>query len=101
MDFVLLGGDLFHENKPSRQTLYLPPHLAYFVSRSYRGMKTFRKFCFGDRPVLFQVLVLHRRHSRFVQIVSDQLLNFPETYTIWTMHISCVCAQWLRKLFGP
>lgn len=50
VDFVLLGGDLFHENKPSRSTLV-------------KAIEILRKYCLNDRPVPFQV-------------VSDQTLNF-------------------------
>lgn len=53
VDFVLLGGDLFHENKPSRPALF-------------KCMETLNKYCLGDRPVHFQ-------------IVSDQTINFPNT----------------------
>jgi len=53
VDYVLLGGDLFHDNKPSRLTLF-------------RAVTIFRKYCFGDRPVQFE-------------IVSDQSVNFPDT----------------------
>ncbi|KAJ8906656.1 hypothetical protein NDN08_003146 [Rhodosorus marinus] len=37
-DFLLLGGDLFHDNKPSRNT-------------TFRCMSLLRKYCFGDDPV--------------------------------------------------
>ncbi|RLN68143.1 hypothetical protein BBJ28_00019373, partial [Nothophytophthora sp. Chile5] len=50
-DLLLLGGDLFHENKPSRRTLY-------------ETMRLLRTHCMGDGAVHFQV-------------VSDQSLNFP------------------------
>lgn len=43
IDFVLLGGDLFHDNKPSRSTLI-------------RAVETLMKHCLHDRPVSFQVL---------------------------------------------
>ena len=37
VDMILLGGDLFHENKPSRQTLH--------------GVITLlRRYCMGDKP---------------------------------------------------
>ena len=49
-DFVLLGGDLFHDNKPSRHTVV-------------RAMDILSRHCLGDRPVGFQVL-------------SDQAANF-------------------------
>ncbi len=37
-DFVLLGGDTFHENKPSRDT-------------TYRAISSLRKYCLGDAEV--------------------------------------------------
>uniref|UniRef100_A0A8C4NED6 Double-strand break repair protein MRE11 n=1 Tax=Eptatretus burgeri TaxID=7764 RepID=A0A8C4NED6_EPTBU len=57
VDFVLLGGDLFHENKPSRKAL-----------NSCIAM--LRKHCMGDRPVNFQVL-------------SDQAVNFSHSKFPW------------------
>lgn len=53
---VLLGGDLFHDNKPSRLTLY-------------KAVSLLRTYCFGDDPIQFQ-------------IVSDQTRNFPSSYVI-------------------
>lgn len=50
VDFVLLGGDLFHENKPSRSTLV-------------KAIEILRRYCLNDQPVQFQV-------------VSDQTINF-------------------------
>ena len=38
VDFILLGGDLFHENKPSRPTLH-------------KCMSLMRKYCFGSRKI--------------------------------------------------
>ena len=35
---LLLGGDLFHENKPSRRTMV-------------KTMQLLRKFCMGDAPI--------------------------------------------------
>lgn len=49
---MLLGGDLFHENNPSRDTLV-------------RAMAVLRQFCLNDRPVNFEVL-------------SDQSQNFAD-----------------------
>ena len=37
-DMLLLGGDLFHENKPSRSTMV-------------KTMRLLRKHCLGDAPV--------------------------------------------------
>ena len=50
VDCLLLGGDLFHDNKPSRATLQ-------------RTMQLLSKYTLSDHPVSFQV-------------VSDQRQNF-------------------------
>ena len=62
VDFVLLGGDLFHENKPSRSTLV-------------KAIEILRRYCLNDRPVPFQV-------------VSDQTLNFQNAWV--SLANSCV-----------
>lgn len=54
VDFVLLGGDLFHENKPSRTTLV-------------KVIEILRRYCLNDQPVQFQV-------------VSDQTVNFANSF---------------------
>ncbi|XP_062184298.1 double-strand break repair protein MRE11 isoform X2 [Phragmites australis] len=54
VDFILLGGDLFHENKPSRSTLV-------------KTIEILRRYCLNDQPVKFQV-------------VSDQTINFPNRF---------------------
>lgn len=51
-DMVLLAGDLFHENKPSRRTMY-------------KAMSIFRKYCMGPNPIA-------------IQILSDESLNFRQ-----------------------
>jgi len=50
VDMILQGGDLFHENKPSRYILH-------------RTMELLRRYCLGDDPV-------------GIEIVSDQAVNF-------------------------
>ena len=50
VDFVLLGGDLFHENRPSRNC-------------EHQCMKILKKHVFGDRPMS-------------VELVSDPETNF-------------------------
>uniref|UniRef100_A0A6Q2Y3R6 Double-strand break repair protein n=1 Tax=Esox lucius TaxID=8010 RepID=A0A6Q2Y3R6_ESOLU len=57
VDFILLGGDLFHENKPSRRCLY-------------SCISLLRKYCMGDTPILFDVL-------------SDQAVNFSTSKFPW------------------
>ena len=37
-DMLLLGGDLFHENKPSRRSMV-------------KTMQLLRKYCMGDAPI--------------------------------------------------
>ncbi|KAL3696516.1 hypothetical protein R1sor_010592 [Riccia sorocarpa] len=54
VDFLLLGGDLFHENKPSRTTLV-------------RTIEILRRYCLNKRPVKFK-------------IVSDQSVNFANKF---------------------
>ncbi len=49
VDLVLLGGDLFHDNKPSRNTIV-------------RAMDIVSKHCLNDRPVAFQVLSDQRQN---------------------------------------
>jgi double-strand break repair protein MRE11 len=51
-DLVLLAGDLFHENKPSRRTML-------------KTMEIFRNYCMGPNPIS-------------VQILSDQSQNFRQ-----------------------
>lgn len=43
VDMVLLSGDLFHENKPSRKAMY-------------QVMKTLRETCMGDKPCELEIL---------------------------------------------
>ncbi|KAG1171799.1 hypothetical protein G6F70_002024 [Rhizopus microsporus] len=52
VDFILLGGDLFHHNRPSRSCLY-------------KTMRLLRKYCFGER-------------ESKVWIASDQSVNFGD-----------------------
>ena len=75
---ILLGGDLFHDNKPSRNCLF-------------RTMDLLRKYTQGDDPVNFQVRTPAFGHGAEVvlglegrltlrdiwQVVSDQSINFP------------------------
>jgi double-strand break repair protein MRE11 len=63
VDFILLGGDLFHDNKPSKRTLH-------------RTIELIRTYCFGDDPIK-------------VQILSDQKINFPVINSIRCLLIFC------------
>ncbi|KAM9358713.1 double-strand break repair protein MRE11 [Symphorus nematophorus] len=57
VDFILLGGDLFHDNKPTRRCLH-------------SCITMLRKYCMGDSPILFNIL-------------SDQTVNFNTTQFPW------------------
>ncbi|XP_069746910.1 double-strand break repair protein MRE11 isoform X2 [Narcine bancroftii] len=57
VDFILLGGDLFHDNKPSRKTLHT-------------CLELMRKYCMGDTPIQFEIL-------------SDQSVNFGFSKFPW------------------
>ncbi|XP_019944009.2 double-strand break repair protein MRE11 [Paralichthys olivaceus] len=57
VDFILLGGDLFHENKPSRRCLH-------------NCITMLRQYCMGDSPIHFNIL-------------SDQTVNFNTTQFPW------------------
>jgi double-strand break repair protein MRE11 len=54
VDFILLGGDLFHQNRPTRSCLY-------------ETMKMLRRHCFGSR-------------ESKVWIASDQSVNFADEF---------------------
>lgn len=43
VDFVLLAGDLFHENKPTRKTMHAT-------------LELLRKYCLGPEPVYLEIL---------------------------------------------
>lgn len=53
VDFILLGGDLFHDNKPSNRVML-------------ECVNLLRKYCLGDKPIEFQ-------------LISDEQMNFSST----------------------
>ena len=53
VDFILLGGDLFHDNKPSRSAIH-------------GTMSLLRKYCMGDKPCS-------------IEMRSDQSVDFGHT----------------------
>uniref|UniRef100_A0A3Q3GLH8 Double-strand break repair protein n=1 Tax=Labrus bergylta TaxID=56723 RepID=A0A3Q3GLH8_9LABR len=57
VDLILLGGDLFHDNKPTRRCLH-------------NCITMLRKYCMGDSPIHFNIL-------------SDQTINFNTTQFPW------------------
>lgn len=56
VDLILLGGDLFHDNKPTRRCLH-------------NCITMLRKYCMGDSPIHFNIL-------------SDQTVNFNTTQSV-------------------
>ena len=54
VDMILLGGDLFHDNKPSRITVH-------------KATTLLRKYCFGDKPIQ-------------IEFLSDQKANFHTSH---------------------
>ena len=58
---VLLGGDLFHDNKPSRKAMY-------------QVMRSIRLNCLGEKPCELQVLGDQ-------SIIFDDKFRHPTTYT--------------------
>ena len=43
VDFILLAGDVFHENRPSRRTIY-------------KTMEIVRRYCMGPNPIRIQII---------------------------------------------
>ena len=62
VDMVLLGGDLFHDNKPSRTTLV-------------RTMDVLSRHCLNDNPVSIEVL--SRQEDNFVSGCGIGAAPFP------------------------
>lgn len=54
VDCMLLGGDIFHDNRPSRKTLH-------------RTMEMLRHYCMGSKPCA-------------VELLSDPAVNFPSKF---------------------
>lgn len=68
VDFILLGGDLFHDNKPTRRCLH-------------NCITMLRKYCMGDTPIHFNIL-------------SDQTVNFNTTQSVPL----CLCGRLFQIL---
>ncbi|XP_061182203.1 double-strand break repair protein MRE11-like [Saccostrea echinata] len=62
-DFILLGGDLFHENKPPRRIMH-------------GCIALLRKYCFGDKPILFEYLSDQSADFKHCQFPA---LNYEDT----------------------
>ena len=74
VDFILLGGDLFHENKPSRKTLH-------------RCLELLRKYCLGDKPIAIEILSDQARNfSTPFSRVNYQDPNYNVALPVFTIH---------------
>ena len=62
VDLILLGGDLFHENKPPRRTMH-------------GCISLLRKYCMGDKPVEFEYVSDQSKDFNHCQF---PLLNYED-----------------------
>ncbi|XP_054241296.1 double-strand break repair protein MRE11 [Indicator indicator] len=75
VDFILLGGDLFHDNKPSRKTVH-------------SCLESLRRHCMGDRPVQFEILsdqAVNFQYSKF-PLVNYQDPNLNISIPVFSIH---------------
>lgn len=75
VDFILLGGDLFHENKPSRKSLY-------------GSIELLRRYCLGDKPCSVEFLSdpsVNFGHTRF-PVVNYEDPNFNVAIPVFSIH---------------
>ncbi|KAJ3112537.1 Double-strand break repair protein mre11a [Physocladia obscura] len=74
VDFVLLGGDLFHDNKPSRKTMH-------------RTITMLRQFCMGDRPCAFDFVSAQDETFRdSFATVNYQDPNYNVSIPVFSIH---------------
>ena len=75
VDFILLGGDLFDENKPTHATLH-------------RTMTLLRKYCMGPKPIEFSLVSDPRNtlHNATFGIANFQDPNLNISIPIFAIH---------------
>lgn len=71
-DMVLLAGDLFHENKPSRRTLH-------------KTMDLFRRYTLGPNPVRIQILSSQTENFR-KGLVNYEDENYSVDLPVFSIH---------------
>lgn len=78
VDFVLLGGDLFHDHKPSKQTIV-------------KAIDILKKGCLHDKDVTFQVV--SDQSKNFTTGCVDLCLLYPAIFipTMWTSAVLNLC----------
>ncbi|KAH9513004.1 meiotic recombination [Bulinus truncatus] len=75
VDFILHGGDLFHDNKPSRSTLH-------------GCLALLREYCMGDKPVHFEYLSdqsIDFKHCKFPNVNYEEP-NFNISIPVFSIH---------------
>lgn len=75
VDFVLMGGDLFHENKPSCHIIH-------------QCLTLLRKYCMGNRPIQFKFLSdqsVNFKHCEF-PVVNYNDLNLHISIPVFSIH---------------
>jgi DNA repair exonuclease SbcCD nuclease subunit len=72
-DFVLLSGDLFHENRPSRRTYH-------------KTMEILRRYCMGPDPVRIECLSDVTKQFRSANNVNYQDPNYAVQLPIFSIH---------------
>ena len=75
VDFILQGGDLFHENKPSRKVLL-------------STMEQMRRYCVGDRPVHFRVVSSPEENFAhcFFPVINFEDPNYNISIPVFMIH---------------
>lgn len=75
VDFILLGGDMFHENKPPRWV-------------EHETLRLLRQYCLGDRPVQFEILSDQAENFGFCAFpnVNYEDSNLNVSLPVFTIH---------------
>eukprot|EP01135_Chromosphaera_perkinsii_P004833 Nk52_evm11s298 gene=Nk52_evmTU11s298 len=73
VDCILLGGDLFHDNKPSRETMF-------------RTMELLRRYCMGGRPCTLELLSDQSENFKRFKTVNYEDPNYNISLPIFTIH---------------
>ncbi len=72
VDFILLAGDLFHENRPSRDCLY-------------QVMSLLREYTLGDKPVQIELLSNPDEGKAAGYSYAKLSISFPTIYLLKRM----------------
>lgn len=75
VDFILLGGDMFHDNKPPRWV-------------EHETLRLLRQYCLGDKPVQFEILSDQAENFGFCAFpnVNYEDANLNVSLPVFTIH---------------